>query len=222
MLIRTFCLLLLLACTPLFSQIHVVMTTAQLAIRYEERKAEYLRSFNAVKSYGFDPWIIEATNIKTSFFDEISKQVLYPQRHNDFLKNKGVNETMSIRASLPHLPFKDDDIVIKLTGRYYLYDRSFINFIQANSSEYDAFVCFGRNFVSDNHVFTGCFGCRWKYFKKFVNEMDFDKAESDYIPVEQLFAEFIVGNNLRIKIVEPLHVIAKVYFNPDWWEVYEW
>lgn len=220
--IRALFLLMLFASSHLLGQVHVIMTTAQLPIRVEERTAEYLKSFWTIKSYGFEPWIIEATNTSSSLFDPIARHVLYPQRHNDSLKNKGVNETMSMRASLPYLPFEDDDIVIKLTGRYYLYSRDFIDFVEENASEYDAFVCYGKGFVSDNHVFTGCFACRWKYFKQYINEMDFDKAERDYIPVEQLFAEFIEEKKLRVKVVHPLHVIAKIYFNPDWWNVYEW
>ena len=206
----------------LFGQIHVMVTSAQIALRYEERKVEYLNCFRALKFYGIDPWIIEATNTDSSIFDELSDQVLYPQKHNDALKNKGVNETMSMRASLPLLPFGDDDMVVKLTGRYYLYDRTFFDIIRENDAEYDAFVCYGKNFVGPEHIFTGCFALRWKYFKQFINEMDFDRAEREYIPVEQLYAEFIETNHIRTIIVDPLNVIAKVYFNPEWHETYVW
>lgn len=200
-------------CAQLQSQqIYVMMTTAVLPSQYELRKEEYLSGFYAIKSYGFEPWIIEATNTGSSFFDEISKQVLYPQKNNDLLRNKGVNETMSMRTSLPYLPFRDEDIVIKLTGRYLLYDRSFIDIIEATSSDYDAYVCYGKHFVSRNHIFTGCFAMRWKYFKQIINEMDFEKAERDLISVEQLFAEFIQNQNLRIKVVDPLHIRARISY----------
>lgn len=205
-----------------FSQIHVMVTSAQLRIRVEERTEEYLRCFYALKLYGFDPWIIEATNINSSLFDTLSKRVLYPQKHNDDLKNKGVNETMSMRACIPFLPFEDEDIVVKITGRYYLYDRTFFDIIKEYDSDFDAFVCYGKNFVGKDHIFTGCLALRWKYFKQLINEMDFEKAERDYISVEQLYSEFIAENKIRTLIVDPLNVIAKIYYNPEWSETYVW
>lgn len=209
-----------------FAQIRVIMTTAQMPVLYEERKEQYLRSFRAIRAYGFDPWVIEAKNITSSFFDELSRQVLYPQQHNEALRNKGLNETLSMLAALPYLPFDDEDIVIKLTGRYYLYDRFFIDTIEAASSDYDAFVCYGKHFVSKNHLFTGCFALRWKHFKKLVREMDYDRAEREYISTEQLYAEFIEGNHLRIKIVDPVHVMSKVPHEPEkkpeWVEICVW
>jgi len=217
----SFFLTLLCTC-HLFSQIHVMVTSAQIPLHYEERRGEYLACLNALKLYGFDPWIIEATNINSSFFDEISHRVLYPNRHNDAFRNKGVNELMSMRASLPFLPFEDDDVVVKLTGRYYLYDRTFFDIIKENDSEYDAFVCYGKNFVSLEHIFTGCFAIRWKYFKKFISEMDCDQAERDYVPVERIYAEFIEANHIHTIIVDPLNVIAKIYYNPQWSETYVW
>lgn len=101
-------------------QIYVLYTSALLPKQFELRKQEYLKSFYTLISYGYEPWIIESTNIDNSFFDEISNRVLYPQKNVLSLRNKGVNEVMSIRASIPLLPFEDNDIVIKLTGRYLL------------------------------------------------------------------------------------------------------
>ena len=199
----------------LFSQIHVMMTSAIIPMQYEWRKMEYLTGFNAIKSYGFDPWIIEATHITSSFFDEVSNRVLYPQTNDLSLNNKGVNETMSMRASLPYLPFDDEDIVIKLTGRYHLYSRAFIDTIEANANDFDAFVCWGKHFVSPGHIFTGCFAMRWKYLKKIISEMDFVSAERDIIAVESIFADFIRSNHLRVKTVDPVHVKARIFYHGE-------
>ena len=88
-------LLLLLSCQLCFAEIHVIYTSALLPAKFELRKEEYLASLAQLRSYGLEPWIIEATNIHSSFFDELLTQVLYPQRHIEGLRNKGVNETLS-------------------------------------------------------------------------------------------------------------------------------
>jgi len=210
---RNLLFFLVISSSHLVAQVHVIMTSAILNLDYERRKQEYIRSINSIKSYGIEPWIIEATNIDHSFFDEISTQVLYPQVNNLSIGNKGVNETMSIKTSIPYLPFDDEDIVIKLTGRYWLYSREFIDIIESTCKDYDAYVCFGKHFVGKKHIFTGCFALRWKHYKKIIDEMDFERAEKDWLPIEMLFADAIQNHHLRIKVVDPLHVNARIFFD---------
>lgn len=203
----------------LSSQIQVIYTSAVLPKQYDLRKTEYLDSFNKLKSFGLNPWIVESTNITESFFDEISNQVLYPQKNDFSLLNKGVNEARSIRESIPFMPFDDEDIVIKLTGRYLLRDRSFIDRILNTSSEFDAFASYGKHFVSPEHIFTGCFAMRWKYFKKMLNEMDFDAMEKQLIPIERVVADFIEENHIKTAHIRNLHVLARIYYSGD--EIYQ-
>jgi hypothetical protein len=201
---------------PVFcEQIHVIYTSALIPKQFEQRKQEYLKSFYQLKAFGFEPWIIEATKINSSFFDQITNQVLYPQTNDLTLRNKGVNETMSMRASLPYLHFADDDIVLKMTGRYFIKDRFFIDSIQATSSDYDVWGCFGKNFVGKGHLFTGCFAMRWKYLKKIISEMDLEVAEKDYIAVEKLIGDFIHENQLRVNYFSDLHVLARIFFSGE-------
>lgn len=192
------------------SEVHVMYTSALISNDYDKRKEEYLASIEAMRSYGYEPWIIEATNINSSFYDQLTDQIFYPQKNDSSLRNKGVNETMCMRGTLEHLPFQDEDIVVKLTGRYLLYKRDFLTLIENSESEYDAYVSYGKHFVGSDHIFTGCFAMRWKYFRKIIEELDVERAEREYISVEQLFAEFIRDNNLRVKVVDPLNVIARV------------
>lgn len=121
-------LLLVLSC-GLFGEIHFICTSALKSSLFEERKREYLRNLNALRSYGYDPWIIEATNIDHSFFDEVSSRVLYPRNHGPGSWSIGVHEARSIDACLPFLSFADEDVVIKMTGRYWMYDPTFIHTI---------------------------------------------------------------------------------------------
>lgn len=198
-------------CNLLLAEVHVIMTSAILDIDYDRRKEEYIKSIRTIQSYGIEPWIIEATPTTFSFFDEISNQALYPCTNDPYIRNKGVNEVMSIKASIPNLPFDDEDIVIKLTGRYWLYDRELIDIIQSTADDYDTYACFGKHFVSHDHIFTGAYAFRWKYFKQLVQEMDLEKAEKEPIPIEQIFADFVKSQQLRVKVLDSLHVEARIF-----------
>jgi len=213
--------LLLVWSAALYGEVHVLMTGAVISLQYEARKQEYLTSFFSLQSYGIEPWIIIATNMHASFFDELSHQVLYPQKNNLSIRNKGVNEAMSLRASIPHLPFADDDIVIKLTGRYCLHKRSLLDLIETSSNDYDVWGIFGKHFVSPDHLFTGCFAMRWKYLKKMLSEMDCVAAEIDYLPVEKLFAEFIDKEELRVKKIDTMYVRARIFFSGEGTDILE-
>lgn len=193
-------------------QIHVLFTSALIDRQYERRKDEYLVSIGQLRSLGFDPWVIEATNIHSSFYDQVTQRVLYPNQNNLALRNKGVNELASIRECFSKLPFDDDDIVIKITGRYFLKDNSFIEEIKATQSMYDVWGLYGKHFVGKNHLVTGCFAMRWKVFKEVMGSIDLIKAEVDYISVEQLIAEQIEQRQLRLKRVNDLHLTARVFF----------
>jgi len=206
-------LALLCVSTHLSAKIHALFTSALLETQFEERKEEYIRNISQFRSFGLDPWIIEAMHVNSSFFDEITTQVLYPQKNNAALRNKGVNETMSIRASLPFLPFEDEDIVVKVTGRYFLKDDSFLKYIESTSDDFDVWGVFGRHYNQPGDLFTGCFAMRWKYLKQIISEMDLEKAEIDYIAVEILFGRFIRDNHLRVKEMDSLHVKARVFYD---------
>ena len=200
-------------CTLNAQQIHVLFTSALINRQYELRKEEYIKSVQQFRSLGFDPWIIEATNINASFYDEITNRVLYPNKNNLALRNKGVNELASLRESFSKLPFDDDDIVIKVTGRYFLKDSYFIDQIKATQSDYDVWGLFGKHFVDKGHLVTGCFAMRWKQYKEVMESIDLVMAEVDYIAVEKLIAESIGRRNLRVNYLTDLHLDARVFFN---------
>jgi len=122
---------------------------------------------------------------------------------------------MSLRASIPFLPFADDDIVIKLTGRYFLIDQNFIDLIKNTFENYDAYVLYGKHFVSTDHVFTGCFALKWKYFKQLINDLDFESSETNLIPIEKSVADFVHEQRLRVCPVENLHVAARIFFSGE-------
>ncbi len=160
-----------------------------------------------LRNFGLDPWIIEATNIQHSFYEELTKKICYPQKNNLSFKNIGVNEALSLKHSLHCLPFSDDDMIVKITGRYVLYDSFLIDLIKTNTG-FDSYIKW-----MDNQVFTGCFALKWKHFKKFINNLDMKQMEKNMINLEQKLAEFIIKENLLYYPLDKLHIKARIYGN---------
>lgn len=197
-------------------KIHILFGSALIHDQEELRKEEYLKGYYTLKDYGFNPWIIEATNISCSFYDTISDRVLYPQTNNPNLKNKGVNEVQSFKTVLSKLPFNDDDIVVKLTGRYLLYEPFFLELIKGNP-QYDSYVKW-----IDDQIFTGCFALKWKHFKRVMNEADLVSMENDMINVEKVIANFILHERLTCFSIDKLHILARVYGTGQNYETLDW
>ena len=187
--------------------IEIIFTSALIAHQFEIRKEEYLKSYTTLIKNGFTPWIIESTNIDHSFYDELTSHICYPQKNNPTVRNIGVNEVMALKTSIPFLPFNDDDIVIKLTGRYLLYEQTFIDTIRENPNN-DAYAKW-----VDDQVFTGCIALKWKYFKNFLQTVNLAKMEKEMINLEKELAHFIIEKNLKCFIIDHLHIKARIYAN---------
>ncbi len=190
----------------LFGEIHLIFTSALVQNNYEARKIEYLRSLSALKNYGVDPWIIEATHINDSFYNRLSNHVLYPRR-NIYRSNIGANELLSIRSSFPHFQFDDEDVVVKLTGRYWLFQPTLFNVIR-DQPNYDVYLkkWFGNGWFE----FTGCFAMKWKHFKKMLETADPQSMEMNYIAFEEIVARYVKENNLKSLILENLDVLCRI------------
>jgi len=85
-------------------------------------------------------------------------------------KHKGENELLDIKEVINQYNIKDEDIIIKLTGRYKLLNLNFINFVKNNINDYDAFVKF-FNVCTKKYMFNDCvlglFAVKCKYLKEF-------------------------------------------------------
>jgi len=167
--------------------IRVICTAALIDQQYEERKKEYVQSLNTLAFYGYIPYIVESCNKQgNSFLDSYSPHVLYTRTNNTALRNKGVNEALSIVAACTHLPFEDDDIVIKLTGRYQLNSDALFKVIQ-NNPHIDAFI----KIDAHGQVFTGCFALSYAHFKKAYASLNTQRMEDEMINIEQEIARYI-------------------------------
>lgn len=130
-------------------------------------------------------------------------------------KHKGENELLDIKEVIRRYTIKDDDTIIKITGRYKLLNLNFINIVK-NNIACDAFVKFfnvcTKEFMLDDCVL-GLFAIKCKYLKVFKYNFlkspecefsDFIRKNIDknkLIEVYQLDLECCFADNLRILVV---------------------
>jgi hypothetical protein len=184
----------------------VIYTSALIEKNFEARKVEYLRSLSTLKEYGFDPWIVEATHIHHSFYEAYSKRVFYPHR-NIYRNNIGANEIHSIRACFPHFHFADDDVVIKLTGRYWLFRPTLFKTILENP-DYDVYL--KKWFGNGSFEFTGCFAMKWKHFKRMMQEANTQLMSIKSIAEEEILAQYVIENQLKALLLDNFDILAHI------------
>ena len=197
--------------------IYIIITACVLnknGVRNEvHRKNRYIECIQQLLNLidndsSIKPIIVENNNNK-SYLDDLNCEICYTNNNAQNYKHKGVNELLDIKEVITRYNIQDNDIVIKLTGRYKLLDLSFINLIKNNS--YDAYVKF-FNVCTKKYLFDDCvlglFAIKCEYLKNF-NYMCIKSAEcefADYVrknvnklmEVEHLNLECCFADNLRI------------------------
>jgi hypothetical protein len=196
------------------NNIRVVYTAALLPACYETRKEEYIRSLRLFQSYNYEPYVIEACFPRPStFFEEHAQHVFYSNVNDYALRNKGVNEAKSLIEGFKHYQFNESDMIVKVTGRYHLESRHFLNLVEENP-EIDVFVkCDPYYPIPLGSVLTGCFAMRYHLFKEMLENLDFIKMEDELINLEAevaLFVKKLITRGNKVMYVDKLDVSANV------------
>lgn len=187
--------------------IPILYTAALIDNQYEMRKQEYLYSFQILKQLKTTPYILESCKT-TSFFDCLETPILYTQTNNIRLKNKGINEAMALLKGLNHFTFPEDQILVKLTGRYFFTSSKFFTLIE-DHPEIDAFI---KRPLGSSSIFTGCFALRCQFFQQFLEGLDFEKMEREMINIEDELAKFFSSNpQIKVFNVDALDVTANIF-----------
>ena len=193
----------------LSQDVKIVYIAALIDKKYEMRKKEYIHSLTILKGFGYEPYIVEACKT-ASFFDDYDKNVCYSNVNDLRLRNQGVNEARSLIEGFNQFDFNDDDMIIKLTGRYYFENDSFIRLVE-NYLDVDAFIKTDRY----GQVHTGCFALRYKYFKEMLTQLDFEKMEKHMINLEAETAHYIKElqnkNLINVMNIDKLNLTCNVF-----------
>jgi hypothetical protein len=193
--------------------IKVVCTAALLPREYERRQQEYTQGINRIKEFGFMPYIVESCALGPTFLDTLSDRVWYAHTNDYTKKNIGVNEAKALLAFFEHNHFNDEDLIVKVTGRYYFVDDYFLQYVAHN--EYDAYVkdvakLYGHDFLD---VFTACFAMKYKYLIEFLRQLDFEKMEKEWLAMEWLLGDYInAKKEMKVCMLEKLNLRYRVSF----------
>ena len=184
------------------------------------RQNRYIESINQLlqlvnSDLNIKPIIVENNGVRQTFLDDLKCDICYTDNNIIDYNHKGENELLDIKEVINQYNIKDDDIIIKLTGRYKLLNLNFINLVK-NNNECDAFVKFfnvcTKEYIFDNCVL-GLFAIKCKYLKEFkYNFLRSPECEfADYVrkninkdkivEVYQLYLECCFADDLRIQIL---------------------
>lgn len=173
------------------NNIKILYTSALIPHKFEERKQEYIRCLKTLESYGFKEQVYIAESgpyTPLSFFENYCDHVFYANTNDASLINKGVNEAKATIAAFDYFDFDDEDMIVKITGRYLFNNDYFLQLVKTHP-EMDAFASYFED--KNRGVTTGCFAMRYKYYKQMVEELDLEKMEENLIDVEWEVAQFL-------------------------------
>jgi hypothetical protein len=194
--------------------IYLIITTS-INNRYgakdqTERQERYLYAINEtlkVLPHEIKPIIVENNGKRETYLDNFYHHnqrinVFYTENNKQQFKSKGANELLDIKEVIDRYGIKDDDIIIKLTGRYRALSPKF--FKEVIENKYDAFVKFygtcSLKFEQYDCIL-GCYALRAKYIKLF-NHFSIDNYKS----AEIAFARYVRFCGANIKEIENLDV----------------
>jgi hypothetical protein len=162
------------------------------------------------------PIIVENNGQRQTFLDDFKCDVFYTDNNKKDFKHKGGNELLDIKDVINNYNIQDDDVIIKLTGRYKLLTMNFLESVKIRNDNIDAFIKF-FNVCTKEYMFDDCvlglFAIRCKYLKNFTYHFlrspecefaDYVRKvvnNKNLIEIEQLDLECCFADDLRILIV---------------------
>ena len=191
--------------------LRLLCTAALINNKFEFRKQEYIKSIGIAKDFLLEPYYVESCNLKgVSFLDEHVDHICYTKSNNYSLRNKGVNESVSVLKGLQFFDFDPEDMIIKLVGRHCFINDSFIKLIEDNP-EYDVIA------KKDplGQLYSSCYAMKMKYLKDFLTTLDLHDMEKNMVNIERKLADYVTliekRNNASILYIDTLNVAANFF-----------
>lgn len=191
--------------------IYLIITTSllnkwgitDLTHRLKNYKDSVLNTLNNCPSE-IKPIIVENNGMTESFLEKYKVPVLYTSNNHRNL-SKADTELADIHDVIKKYDIQDDDIVIKITGRYHVNDDSFFKFVIEEQNNYDAFVKFFnvcKLEYMERDCVLGLFAIKCKYLKEFryINNSS----------AEVQFATYIRENISKLYEVKPGNKLDKL------------
>ena len=124
--------------------------------------------------------LVEGNGPRKTFLDDFGIEILYTHHNKLHISNYGLKEYLDIMSVIHHYQIPDDEMVVKITGRYVLEkDSHFIKVLKwtnrpENKDVFDCLIRYGRFERKNqdlekrniNYCVSGLIGLRCKYFKQ--------------------------------------------------------
>ncbi len=139
------------------------------------------------------PIIVENCGLRHTFLDNFNCDIIYTNNNSYQFIHKGYNELLDIKEVINKYNIKDDDIIIKITGRYKLLNNDFINLVKNNNK--DAYIKFFNVCTKEfmyNDLAAGLIAIKSKYIKNF----NYNGLKSPEVELAEYIRENIDINNL--------------------------
>jgi hypothetical protein len=176
--------------------------------KYKEREKQYMYSMARIFSYNLPVYgVVSETHNNSEFkpknFFLFEKLVDIPSTDNNMTKSQ--KEFYSIKTLLHNINLDDNTWVIKVSGRYLIYNDVFINSVKNSSDNIKGVI---RLCDNDTQMYTFLFALRFKYFKDFFYNNDLPNN----INLERIMLLYIQNmiNKEDIKMVDDLGVICNI------------
>ena len=188
----------------------------------DERRERYLYAIvETLKQlpHEIKPIIVENNGKRETYLDNFYHhhrqhvKVFYTENNKYNFKSKGINELLDIKEVIERYGIEDDDIIIKLTGRYRALSPELFRDIIKHENEHDIWMRFSTIIDKNNAVslesnyydcILGCYAIRTKFLKMF-NHLTIE----NYNSAEIAFAKYVRFCGARIKEIEQLDIECK-------------
>lgn len=189
--------------------IKILFTSSLISSDYELRKTQYINSYNNLLKYASPDQIniLECFSDSIDFFMNLKSKTYISKNKKNNLKNKGAKECICLKEFFENTNSDENDLYIKITGRYSLDSDWFFEQIN-NNLEFDFY---GKLMDNNQQIFTGLFAIKSKLFKDFLNWLDIDKMEINMINFEKLLKNYIDSSNSKSLYLEKLDLTAPIY-----------
>jgi len=185
--------------------IYLIITTSIIDKAYnksgQQRNKTYMEAIRQTLQLlpsDIQPIIVENNNNTESFLDNFThfeKKVPVHYTNNNEIKydHKGKNELLDIKSVIETYNIQEDDMIIKITGRYYPLNDDFFYKVIDETEMYDVFIKFYNvctfKYV-ENDCVLGLYAMKCKYVKNFYYE-EYDDSINERKSPEVQFATYI-------------------------------
>jgi hypothetical protein len=181
--------------------IYFIVTTSlfdDCPIRKEQYTNGIIRLKNTVAASKIQKYtilIVENNGKRKTFLDDLGCKVYYTENNTLQEFDKGYRELKDIFDCISEFSIKDSDFIVKMTGRYSIYENSeFIHTLEElDKNEYDCIIKFGSYMKLGLHdklddinmgdCITGLIGMTCKYVKQIEYPIDYIIVEWEWAKV---------------------------------------